>query len=105
LHQKLAGECRSTYRTKQKRESQNEDPVEVDFSTACERTTTLQFETLATGYGLLEGPRIDERNRLYYSDARNGGVFRRSPDGSIETLIAGRKMVGEAEPQNRCEDI
>jgi len=33
-------------------------------------------------------------NRLYYSDARNGGVFRRSPDGSIETLTAGRKMVG-----------
>jgi gluconolactonase len=54
----------------------------------------LQFETLATGYGLLEGPRVDERNRLYYSDARGGGVFRRSPDGSIETLIAGRKMVG-----------
>jgi gluconolactonase len=54
----------------------------------------LQFETLATGYGLLEGPRIDERNRLYYSDARAGGVFRRSPDGSIETLIAGRKTVG-----------
>src|SRR5580700_206589 len=54
----------------------------------------MQFETLATGYGLLEGPRIDEQNRLYYSDARGGGVFRRSPDGSIETLIAGRKTVG-----------
>jgi D-xylonolactonase len=59
-----------------------------------ERTTILQFETLATGYGLLEGPRIDERNRLYYSDARGGGVFRRSPDGTIETLIGERKMVG-----------
>jgi gluconolactonase len=55
---------------------------------------TMQFETLATGYGLLEGPRIDEQNRLYYSDARGGGVFRRSPDGSIETLITGRKIVG-----------
>jgi xylono-1,5-lactonase len=54
----------------------------------------MQFETLATGYGLLEGPRIDEQNRLYYSDARGGGVFRRNPTGSIETLIAGRKMVG-----------
>jgi xylono-1,5-lactonase len=54
----------------------------------------MQFETLATGYGLLEGPRIDEQNRLYYSDARGGGVFRRTPDGSIETLITGRKTVG-----------
>jgi xylono-1,5-lactonase len=54
----------------------------------------MQFETLATGYGLLEGPRTDEQNRLYYSDVRNGGVFRRSPDGKIETLIADRKSVG-----------
>jgi xylono-1,5-lactonase len=54
----------------------------------------MQFETLATGYGLLEGPRIDEQNRLYYSDARGGGVFRRSPNGTIETLIPGRKSVG-----------
>jgi sugar lactone lactonase YvrE len=28
------------------------------------------------------------------SGARGGGVFRRSPNGSIETLLAGRKMVG-----------
>jgi gluconolactonase len=54
----------------------------------------MQFETLATGYGLLEGPRTDEQNRLYYSDIRGGGVFRRSPDGSIETLIVERKSVG-----------
>ena len=44
----------------------------------------MQFETLATGYGLLEGPRTDEQNRLYYSDIRGGGVFRRSPDGKID---------------------
>jgi len=54
----------------------------------------MQFETLATGYGLLEGPRTDERNRLYYSDIRGGGVFRRDPGGSIETLIPERKSVG-----------
>ncbi|MGH7932297.1 MAG: SMP-30/gluconolactonase/LRE family protein [Candidatus Binataceae bacterium] len=54
----------------------------------------MQFETLATGYGLLEGPRTDEQNRLYYSDVRGGGVFRRSPDGKIETLIPDRKSVG-----------
>lgn len=54
----------------------------------------MQFETLATGYGLLEGPRTDEQNRLYYSDIRGGGVFRRNPDGRIETLIPERKFVG-----------
>ncbi len=54
----------------------------------------MEFETLATGYGLIEGPRTDEQNRLYYSDVWGGGVFRRSPDGAIETLIADRKFVG-----------
>jgi xylono-1,5-lactonase len=54
----------------------------------------MEFETLATGYGLLEGPRTDEQNRLYFSDVRGGGVFRRKPDGEIETLIADRKSVG-----------
>ena len=55
----------------------------------------MEFETLATGYGLLEGPRTDKQNRLYFSDVRGGGVFRRSPDGQIETLIPkDRKAVG-----------
>jgi len=54
----------------------------------------MQFETLATGYGLVEGPRIDPQNRLYYSDIRGGGVMRRNPNGRIETLIAERKFVG-----------
>jgi gluconolactonase len=54
----------------------------------------MEFETLATGYGLLEGPRTDQKNRLYFSDVRGGGVFRRNPDGRIETLIPERKSVG-----------
>lgn len=54
----------------------------------------MQFETLAWGYGLVEGPRTDELNRLYFSDVRGGGVFRRSPDGTIETLIRERTFVG-----------
>ena len=54
----------------------------------------MEFETLATGYGLVEGPRTDEQNRLYYSDVRGGGVFRRSPDGEIEALLPARKFVG-----------
>jgi gluconolactonase len=54
----------------------------------------MEFETLAHGYGLLEGPRTDEQNRLYFSDVRSGGVYRRNPDGKIETLISDRKSVG-----------
>ena len=34
----------------------------------------MQFETLTYGYGLLEGPRIDKQNRLYFSSTA-GGVF------------------------------
>lgn len=52
------------------------------------------MELLASGYGLLEGPRVDDRNRLVFSDVPNGGVFRRGPDGKIETLIPNRKGVG-----------
>ena len=52
------------------------------------------LEVLASGFGLLEGPRVDEQDRLYFSDVQNGGVHRRSPDGSIETLIPKRKGVG-----------
>src|SRR5262249_40870508 len=61
---------------------------------ASEEEDQMEFETLATGYGLLEGPRTDEQNRLYFSDVRGGGVFRRSPDGRIETLIPERRSVG-----------
>jgi gluconolactonase len=43
---------------------------------------------------LLEGPRVDDSNRLYFSDVPNGGVYRRSPNGEVETLIPGRKGVG-----------
>jgi len=54
--------------------------------------TTLEVH--ASGYGLLEGPRVDDQNRLYFSDVPNGGVYRRSPNGEVETLIPGRKGVG-----------
>jgi gluconolactonase len=54
----------------------------------------LDLETLAFGYGLLEGPRVDHAGRLYFADVRNGGVFRRDPAGAIETVVPGRKGVG-----------
>ena len=54
----------------------------------------MDLEFLAWGYGLVEGPRTDAANNLYFTDIRGGGVFRRSPDGDITTLIPGRKSVG-----------
>jgi sugar lactone lactonase YvrE len=53
----------------------------------------MQFEVLATGYHLIEAPRVDEHNRLYFSDTR-GGIYRRSPNGQVETLVPKRKGVG-----------
>jgi xylono-1,5-lactonase len=52
------------------------------------------LEVLASGFGLLEGPRVDEQGRLYFSDVPGGGVYRRNPGGEIETLIPKRKGVG-----------
>ncbi|MBW2282591.1 MAG: SMP-30/gluconolactonase/LRE family protein [Deltaproteobacteria bacterium] len=54
----------------------------------------MPFETLATGYGLIEGPRVDERGNLYFSDVTNGGVYRRAPEGGIETIVPKRRGVG-----------
>jgi gluconolactonase len=55
---------------------------------------TSHFETLATGYGLVEGPRVDDEDRLFFSDARGGGVYCRTPDEQIETVVPKRRGVG-----------
>ncbi|HXG22692.1 MAG TPA: SMP-30/gluconolactonase/LRE family protein [Methylomirabilota bacterium] len=52
------------------------------------------LETLAYGYGLLEGPRVDESDNLYFSDVPNGGVYRRAPTGEITTVVPKRRGVG-----------
>jgi gluconolactonase len=52
------------------------------------------MELLASGYTLIEGPRVDAADRLYFSDVHNGGVYRRSPDGEIETVVPKRRGVG-----------
>ena len=54
----------------------------------------MRFETLAYGYGLIEGPRVDGAGALYFSDVTNGGVYRRRPDGSIDTVVPRRRGVG-----------
>jgi sugar lactone lactonase YvrE len=52
------------------------------------------LETLAWGYGLVEGPRVDDGGNLYYSDVHNGGVYRRAPDGTIDVAVPKRRGVG-----------
>lgn len=53
-----------------------------------------ELETLTHGYGLIEGPRVDADNNLYFSDVPNGGVYRRSPDGEITVAVPKRRGVG-----------
>ena len=54
----------------------------------------MEMETLASGFGLLEAPRVDAQDRLYFSDVPNGGVRRRNPDGKIDIVIPKRRGVG-----------
>jgi xylono-1,5-lactonase len=51
-------------------------------------------ETLASGYGLIEGPTVDGGGNLYFSDVLGGGVYRRAPDGEITTVVPKRRGVG-----------
>jgi gluconolactonase len=54
----------------------------------------MEFETLCFGYGLIEGPREDVAGGLYFSDVTNGGVYRRAPDGTVQTVVPRRRGVG-----------
>jgi gluconolactonase len=54
----------------------------------------MEIETLASGFGLIEGPRVDEQGRLYFADHGSNSIRRRNPDGRLETLVEGRKSVG-----------
>jgi sugar lactone lactonase YvrE len=46
------------------------------------------------GYTFLEAPRADDQGGLYFSDIIAGGVYRWSPEGSVETVIPKRRGVG-----------
>lgn len=54
----------------------------------------MDFETLAWGYGLVEGPRVDADDTLYFSDLRYGGIYRRTPAGDVSTVVPERRNVG-----------
>jgi len=53
-----------------------------------------EIEMLACGFGLVEGPRVDRDDSLYFSDVHKGGVHRRRADGTIETVVPKRRGVG-----------
>jgi gluconolactonase len=53
-----------------------------------------ELETLAHGYGLIEGPRVDATGALYFSDVTRGGVYRRAPSGEVTVAIPKRRGVG-----------
>jgi len=54
---------------------------------------TTQPEVLASGYGLVEGPRADGEGGVYFTDAIKGGVYRWSKSG-VDTIVPKRRGVG-----------
>lgn len=54
----------------------------------------MGFETLASGYGLVEGPTVDAEGGLFFSDVLAGGVYRLDPSGTIDTVVPKRRGVG-----------
>jgi len=53
-----------------------------------------ELELIASGFGIVEGPTIDDHGGLYFSDVSKGGVYRLTPDGSIDVVVPKRKGVG-----------
>ncbi|TWT02837.1 SMP-30/gluconolactonase/LRE family protein [Reyranella sp. CPCC 100927] len=52
------------------------------------------METLATGYGLVEGPVWDANQGLYFSDVMNGGVYRLGRDDKVSLAVPKRRGIG-----------
>jgi sugar lactone lactonase YvrE len=64
-----------------------------------------RLELIASGYGLVEGPRTETRpdagpdapsmkGALWFTDIRGGTVNRLNPGGEVETLVKDRPMIG-----------
>lgn len=51
-------------------------------------------ETMAWGFGLVEGPTVAPDGSLYVSDVLGGGVYRLLPDGERVTVVPKRRGVG-----------
>jgi sugar lactone lactonase YvrE len=53
----------------------------------------VEFETVATGFALLEAPRVDARG-AWFTDILLGGVRRLAPDGRIDAWLTERRFIG-----------
>lgn len=53
----------------------------------------MELTPVATGFGLLESPRADDRG-LWFSDMAVGGIRCLRPDGRIDAYLTARKMIG-----------
>lgn len=56
-----------------------------------------EFETLASGYRLVEAPRPDGSGGVLFSDVSAGGVYKWTPDG-VSTVLPRRRGVGGLVP-------
>jgi xylono-1,5-lactonase len=54
----------------------------------------MEWELIASGFGLVEGPVVDVDGTLVFSDVLDGGVYRLLADGSVTTLVPKRRGVG-----------
>ena len=54
----------------------------------------MALETLARGYGLLEGPLWLPGQGLLFSDVHHGGVFRLDAENRVETVVGHRRGIG-----------
>ena len=54
----------------------------------------MEFEALASGFGLTEAPCWDGAGGVFFSDVLGGGVRRWSPDGGVEEVVPKRRGIG-----------
>ncbi|MEZ5855597.1 MAG: SMP-30/gluconolactonase/LRE family protein [Hyphomicrobiaceae bacterium] len=52
------------------------------------------MQTVATGYGLIEGPVWDPERGLYFSDVTGGGIYLLDRKNSVSTAVPKRRGVG-----------
>jgi gluconolactonase len=52
------------------------------------------MQSVATGYGLIEGPVWDHSRGLYFSDVINGGVFLLDSSGKVSPVVPKRRGIG-----------
>jgi sugar lactone lactonase YvrE len=58
----------------------------------------IELELIASGYGLVEGPRTDADGALWFTDMFGDTVNRRAPGGQAEAVISERHYVGGLVP-------